>query len=62
MKHNPTSKVVDLLLNTLERVEERADSRPDEAALQKLRSRVFRMVAQFEAVRNREDAIAGGGE
>ncbi|HEV2133744.1 MAG TPA: hypothetical protein VGR47_05725 [Terracidiphilus sp.] len=62
MKHNPTSKVVDLLLNTLERVEERADSRPDEAALQKLRSRVFRMVAQFEAVRLREDATVGSGE
>jgi hypothetical protein len=62
MKHNPTSKVVDVLLNTLERVEERADSRPDEAALQKLRSRIFRMVAQFEAVRSREEATAGSRE
>lgn len=58
MKHNPRSKVVDLLLDTLERVEERPCSRPDEVAMQKLKQKVFRLVAQFEAVRRREGAPA----
>lgn len=62
MKHNPTSKVVDVLLQTLERVEEKADSDPDQAAMQRLKSKVFRLVAQFEAVRGIEGATAGGGE
>jgi hypothetical protein len=60
MNHGSTSKVVDLLLKTLARVE--ADSRPDEAAMEKLKRRVFRLAAQFEAVRRCETAPARSGE
>ena len=62
MNHGPTSKVVNLLLDTLERIEEKAGSRPDEAALEKLKRSVFRLAAQFEAVRGREGAAARSGE
>ena len=58
MKHNPRSKVVDLLMDTLERVEERPCPRPDEAAMEKLKQNVFRLVAQFEAVRRHEGVPA----
>lgn len=62
MNHGPKSKVVNLLLDTLARIEEKADSRPDEAAMEKLKRRVFRLAAQFEAVRGREGAAARSGE
>jgi hypothetical protein len=62
MKLKSPPKLVDLLLDTLERVEEKSGSCPDEAAMQKLKSRVIRLVAQFEAIRSREGATAGGAE
>lgn len=62
MKNSPTSKVVDLLLDTLERVERKAECGPDEATMQKLKTKVFRLVAQFEAARSCEGASSGSGE
>lgn len=57
--HKSTSKVVDLLLDTLVRVEKSPDTRPDDAAMKKLKQKVFRLAAQFEATRSCEQATAG---
>ena len=59
MKHNARSKVVDLLLDTLVRVERGPDARPDDAAMKKLKQKVFRLATQFEAARSCQQATAG---
>ncbi|HEV2326554.1 MAG TPA: hypothetical protein VGS10_21625 [Terracidiphilus sp.] len=62
MNHRATSKVVNLLLDTLAKLERRVGSHPEDRAMKNLKMNVFRMVAELEAVKSRQVAESVGGQ
>lgn len=59
MKPGGTSKVVNLLLDTLASVEKRVGSHPNDTAMKNLKLNICRLVAEFETAKSRQCAETG---
>lgn len=54
--------MVNLLLDTLAKLERKVGSNPEDRAMKNLKVNVFRLVAEFEAVKTPQGAERGSGQ